>query len=345
MTLPNPIIIVDKLSHRDGEENGVERVTFSVTPGESVGILGASGSGKTTVLRAIAGFVTPTAGSIQVGGVTVVEAGRERIAAERRRIGLMFQDFALFPHMSVAENIEYGIYRDPDRGMRVQQLLDFVGLEGFGDRLPNSLSGGQKQRVALARAIAPKPVALLLDEPFANLDAQMRLELGETMRQTLRAESIGAVLVTHDRREAFALSDRLICLGSTESDGISTIMQSGLPEQVFNEPESRQVAELTGAVFSLNGVAEGGFVSTALGKLSLRRPGNGPVTVLIRNEQCQFHAEPEGSIKVIDCQFVGPGFKVKITSDFGTYWVPSIVALTPGQQGRLMISGPVSMLK
>ena len=255
----------------------------------------------------------------------------------------MFQDFALFPHMSVAENIEYGIHRDPDRKAQVQQLLAFVGLDGFGGRLSNSLSGGQKQRVALARAIAPKPVALLLDEPFANLDAQMRLELGETMRQTLRAESIGAVLVTHDRREAFALSDSLICLGSVQSGGAATIMQSGPPEQVFNEPESRQVAELTGPVFTLSGVAQGDFVSTALGSLSLRKPETGSVTVLIRNEQCQFDAEPGGAITVVDCQFVGPGFKVKISADFGTVWIPSIVALAPGAWPTHG-SGPVSAL-
>ncbi|MBV70715.1 MAG: hypothetical protein CMH52_05130 [Myxococcales bacterium] len=344
MTECNAIIVVDKLGHRYGQDEVVERVSFSVNPGEIVGILGASGSGKTTVLRAIAGFVTPTVGSIQVDGTPVVQAGQERIAAERRRIGLMFQDFALFPHMSVAENIEYGIHLDPDRQSRVQKLLNFVGLDGFGHRLPNSLSGGQKQRVALARAIAPKPVALLLDEPFANLDARMRLELGETMRQTLRAESIGAVLVTHDRREAFALSDRLICLGSPDVDGVATILQSGPPEQVFNEPQSRQVAELTGAVFSLSGIGDGDVVSTAIGPLSLRRPSHGPVTVLIRNEQCQFEPDPDGSIEVIDCQFVGPGFKVKISANFGSYWIPSTGAFAAGQRGRLMIAGAVSAL-
>ena len=344
MTQSNPILVVNNLGHRYGRNAVVERISFSVRPGEIVGILGASGSGKTTVLRAIAGMLTPTSGSIEVAGTAVSKDGCEHVPAERRRIGLMFQDFALFPHMTVEQNIEYGIHKQPDRIDRVRQLLHFVGLDAFGKRQPSSLSGGQKQRVALARAIAPKPVALLLDEPFANLDAQMRLDLGETMRQTLRSESIGAVLVTHDRREAFALSDRLICLGCIDEQSAATVLQSGTPKDVYNEPESRVVAELTGSVVALPGVAEGQHVSTDLGRLELRQPKAGPVTVLIRNAQLQFHPDEHGPFNVIDCQFVGPGFQIKVTGACGTHWIPTHVIQRVGQSGRLAALGAVAAI-
>jgi iron(III) transport system ATP-binding protein len=237
---------VDGLVHAYGATPVLGGVDLTVRPGELVAVLGASGCGKTTMLRSIAGLVVPTGGRIHIGGREVVANGRERVPIERRRVGLVFQDYALFGAMTVAQNVAYGIGRDD---ARVAELLDRVGLAGLGDRRPSQLSGGQQQRVALARAMAPRPDLLLLDEPFANVDAERRAELGASLRRALAAEGRAALLVTHDRTDALSLADRVLVLVPGARGGVAG--QLGTPEEVYGAPVDLQVARLTGpcAVF------------------------------------------------------------------------------------------------
>lgn len=232
---------VTALGHAFGSTKVLGGVDLTVSAGELVAVLGASGCGKTTLLRSVAGLVTPTSGTIAVGGTVVASGGVERVPIERRQVGLVFQDYALFGSMTVAENVAYGIGRDPDR---VRALLERVGLEGLEARRPSQLSGGQQQRVALARALAPRPTLLLLDEPFANVDAERRAELGASLRAALASEGRAALLVTHDRVDALSLADRVLVLVPGPDGGVAG--QLGTPEEVYNTPVSLEVARLTG---------------------------------------------------------------------------------------------------
>jgi iron(III) transport system ATP-binding protein len=183
-------------------------VDLAVEPGELVALLGPSGCGKTTLLRCVAGLEMPTAGTIRIGDQTVSEPGRS-VAPERRGVGMVFQDGALFPHLSVADNVGYSLPRAQRRGARVDELLEIVGLAGYAGRAPGTLSGGQQQRVAIARALAPSPRVLLLDEPFSSLDAGLRERLSADVRAALSHEGTTAILVTHDQHEAFAMADEV----------------------------------------------------------------------------------------------------------------------------------------
>ncbi|NUC71316.1 ATP-binding cassette domain-containing protein [Haloterrigena sp. SYSU A558-1] len=215
-------------------------VDLTVRDGEFFTLVGPSGCGKTTTLRAIAGFEAPTDGTVRFDGEVVTDA-----APEERDVGVVFQSYALFPHMSVAENVGYGLrYREPPAGTsvddRVRELLELVDLEGMGDRDPDQLSGGQQQRVALARALAPEPDLLLLDEPMSALDARLRESLRRQLKRIQSRLEITTVYVTHDQAEALAISDRLAVL----RDG--RIEQVGRPREIYREPSTRFVAEFVG---------------------------------------------------------------------------------------------------
>jgi iron(III) transport system ATP-binding protein len=239
----------------------VDRLSLAVGAGRIGCLLGPSGSGKSTVLRVIAGFERPDAGE--------VFAGEERLSGpaawvppERRRIGMVFQDFALFPHLDAAGNVAFGL-RDSDRRARharAQALLELVGLAGLGSRYPHELSGGQQQRVALARALAPKPRLVLLDEPFSNLDADVRMELARALRAALLAEGATALLVTHDQREAFAIADEIGVLHA------GRLEQWDTPWKLYHSPKTRFVADFVGEGTFIQGTVLGpGRVSTELG--------------------------------------------------------------------------------
>ena len=220
--------------------NALRDVSLSVGEGEFFTLVGPSGCGKTTTLRAIAGFESPDSGTVRIGGRDVTGA-----PPEERDVGIVFQSYALFPHMTVRENVGYGLrFRDPPGGVsrrdRVDELLDLVDMAGMGDRDPTELSGGQQQRVALARALAPGPDVLLLDEPLSALDARLRERLRVTVRGIQRELGITTVYVTHDQAEALAVSDRVAVM----RDG--RIEQVGTPEAVYREPASRFVAEFVG---------------------------------------------------------------------------------------------------
>ena len=228
------------LSVAYGEVTALADVSLSVEPGEFFTLVGPSGCGKTTTLRAIAGFEAPTSGSVRIGDVDVTG-----LAPEERDVGIVFQHYALFPHLDVRENVAYGLrFRDPPDGAstaeRVDELLGLVDLEGLGDRSPETLSGGQQQRVALARALAPGPEVLLLDEPLSALDARLRQRLRVTVREVQRELGITTIYVTHDQAEALAISDRVAVLRA------GRVEQVGTPEAIYRDPASRFVAAFVG---------------------------------------------------------------------------------------------------
>ncbi|MCH2172875.1 ABC transporter ATP-binding protein [Myxococcota bacterium] len=279
------------ISHSFGGSTVLEDLTLSVQTGELVSILGSSGSGKSTLLRSVAGFVTPTSGSIWLAGQNVVSDGEERISPEERRVGMLFQDFALFPHMTVFENIEFGIRGQSGAERRVDELLELIGLPQYGTRMPPSLSGGQQQRVALARALAPRPTILLLDEPFANLDSSLRADMGRELVKILKREELGSLLVTHDCDEALGLSDRIAIL-DTADGGPSRFLQVGTPEMVYRNPASAEVAALTGRV---------SFLDDGSGSLRVIRP-----------EEAEFSVSRSGVGRVLDRRYRGGVWELMI---------------------------------
>jgi len=224
-----------------GTHQIVQKLSFSLEKGQIGCLLGPSGCGKTTVLRCIAGFERVAAGEIRLGG-EVVSTIRDHLAPERRRIGMVFQDYALFPHLSVADNIAFGLRKEDSaaRNARVTALLKLVGLSDQGRKYPHEMSGGQQQRVALARALAPRPSLLLLDEPFSNLDVELRERLSHEVRDIIKAAETTAILVTHDQHEAFAVADEIGIMHQ------GRIQQWDTPYNLYHEPANRFVADFIG---------------------------------------------------------------------------------------------------
>ena len=248
---------------RYGKHIIVDGVEFRLEAGRIACLLGPSGCGKTTLLRCIAGFEEISGGEIRLRGEVVSRAG-QRVAPEKRRIGMVFQDYALFPHLTVEENIAFGLGRKPAENthLRVRQLLATVGLSGQGNKYPHELSGGQQQRVALARALAPRPELILLDEPFSNLDVGLRERLSVEVREILKREGSTAILVTHDQNEAFAMADEIGVMYE------GRIQQWDVPYNLYHRPANRFVADFIGQGVLLPGVVAGGTnVEMELGKL------------------------------------------------------------------------------
>ena len=275
-----PALRVRGLEKSYGEVDVLRGIDLDVARGEFLALLGPSGCGKTTTLRVIAGFERPHAGSIEIGGEHVYDAAGGRwIPPEGRRVGMVFQDYALFPHLSVARNVAFGLPRSmADRDGRVGSALARVGLAGLGERTPDQLSGGQQQRVALARALAPEPEVILLDEPFSNLDAELRASVREDVRQILGEAGTTAVLVTHDQEEALSIADRVAIMLEGK------IVQTGPPEELYHRPASRTIADFIGDVQFVPGQASGRRASTVLGEIPLHGAFEGPVDVMLRPE-------------------------------------------------------------
>jgi iron(III) transport system ATP-binding protein len=259
-TTDGTVLELSNVVKRFAGETAVDGVDLTVREGELLTLLGPSGCGKTTTLRTIAGLEAPTEGTVRVGG-EVVAGERKTVPPEERDVGMVFQEFALFPHLSVAENVAFGLDdRDSDAAQqRVADLLDLVGLDGYGDRSPTDLSGGQRQRVALARSLAPEPDVLLLDEPFSNLDVALRVEMREEVTRILDEADVTAVSVTHDQEEALSISDRVAVM----SDG--HIEQVGSPASLFEHPESRFVASFLGQASFVPGKITRESVDTTIG--------------------------------------------------------------------------------
>ncbi len=253
-------------------------VSITAKPGDILALLGPSGCGKTTTLRLIAGFESPDAGSIYIGG-RLVAGESARIPAEERRVGMVFQEYALFPHLSVEDNVAFGLSGNRrEKSARAAHMLALVGLGDFGTRMPHELSGGQQQRVALARALAPQPEILLLDEPFSNLDAALRAQVRAEVRAILKQSGTTGVLVTHDQHEALSFADVVAVMMR------GRVAQMDDPQTLYQRPVSREIAAFVGEANFIAGEAEGDAVKCALGRLKLDEPQSGVVDVLIRPE-------------------------------------------------------------
>lgn len=274
----------------------LREVSLDIEAGEMLALLGPSGCGKTTLLRSIAGLERIDAGTIEIDGRTVSGPGRHT-APQDRRIGMVFQDWALFPHLTVGENVGYGLTRTERRSGRIHEALSLVGLDGLADRMPSTLSGGQQQRVALARALAPRPRALLLDEPFSNLDTSLRVHVRTEVHRLLAELGVTTVFVTHDQEEAFVLGDRVAVMNG----GI--IEQHDSPAAIYERPASRWVAEFVGEANLLRGDAVGDHATTTIGPVCLAMPATGAVDVLLRPEHLVL--EPGGASRVELVEYYG----------------------------------------
>lgn len=265
------------LVKRFGRTPVVKGVDLTAAEGELVALLGPSGCGKTTTLRLLAGFEELDAGTIEINGRVVADAGKSE-PPERRQIGMVFQDGALFPHLNVGRNVGFGLRRTENRRDLVAGALRMVGLEGFEQRMPFELSGGQQQRVALARAMAPQPAVILLDEPFSNLDAELRASVRSEVRDILARANATAILVTHDQEEALSLADRVAVMW----DG--RIVQDASPEELYHRPASRTIGAFVGDAQFIPGESAGRRVTCELGVLPAHGAATGPVDVMIRPE-------------------------------------------------------------
>jgi iron(III) transport system ATP-binding protein len=307
-----------------GEVPVLRDVDLVVEPGELVALLGPSGCGKTTLLRCVAGLEVPMAGTITIGD-TVVSRPGSAVAPERRGVGMVFQDGALFPHLAVADNVAYSLRRRERRSSpRVRELLEMVGLADYHDRLPGTLSGGQQQRVAIARALTPSPAVLLFDEPFSNLDAALRVRVRSEVRRLLADVGVTSVFVTHDQEEAFALGHRV----GVMRDG--TLEQVGTPAEIYDRPRSAWIAGFVGEANLLTGEAQGDVVDTAVGRLPLAAPARGRVTVLCRPEHLALDGAGDARVEVIEYYGRESRCDVRLTSgDVVSVRVPGTTSRRP----------------
>jgi len=286
-------IEVRDLTKRFGRQPVLRGIDLEVAPRSVVALLGPSGCGKTTLLRAIAGLERPDTGTISVGETTVFGAGVD-VAPERRRIGMVFQDWALFPHLDVAGNVGYGLSRKERSGPRVEDALDLVGLGGLGARQPGTLSGGQQQRVALARAIAPEPSVLLLDEPFSNLDTSLRVQVRSEIHQLLAELGITTIFVTHDQEEAFVLGDRVAVMAA------GTIVQQSTPADLYARPATPWVAQFVGDANLVGASSDGAQASTVVGVVPLAEARSGAVTILLRPEELRLRPGGDAVVELVE---------------------------------------------
>lgn len=288
------------ISKAFGLTPALDSTTLRVRQGSLTALLGPSGCGKTTLLRLIAGFEQPDSGFILINRQSVADQ-QHMVPAEKRRVGMVFQEYALFQHLSVAQNIAFGLKGSAsEQETRVATMLDLVGLPGFAERMPHELSGGQQQRVALARALAPQPDILLLDEPFSNLDAALRTQVRTEVKSILRASGTTCVFVTHDQEEALSLADEVAVM----LDG--NILQVAAPHQLYHHPATRAVAEFVGESNFLNGIASGSMAECELGVVPLQNTADGPVELLIRPEALKLSPGENGANAHITwCEFYG----------------------------------------
>jgi iron(III) transport system ATP-binding protein len=301
-----------------GGVSALDGFELEVRRGRILCLLGPSGCGKTTALRLIAGFEGPDRGVIEINGRRVSDP-RTSVPPERRRVGMVFQDFALFPHMTVRDNVGYGIRRDPDRDVRVNELLEMVGLTGAAGLLPHQLSGGMQQRVAVARALAPRPDVILLDEPFSNLDQALRTQLRVEVRDVLRRAQATALFVTHDQEEALTIADE-VCVMSR-----GRVEQCAAPEILYAEPANPFVAGFVGVSNLVHGECARGVALTRFGPVQLigksTSQPTGRALVVLRPEHFQASEAPDGPAgatwRIVDRRFSGAELLFDVVSEDG----------------------------
>jgi iron(III) transport system ATP-binding protein len=335
-------IDAERVEKAFGRTRAVDGASLRVGKGELVALLGPSGSGKTTLLRVIAGFEQPDAGRVAIGGRPVAGGGAW-VEPEHRRIGMVFQDGALFPHLTVSGNVGFGASR-PER---VGECLELVGLSGRAGDFPHELSGGERQRVALARALAADPEVVLLDEPFASLDAGLRESLRLEVAEILRSAGTSALLVTHDQAEALSLAGTVAVMRH------GRVEQVGTPEEIYERPSSRWLAEFLGDADVLPGTADGGVVECELGRFGAAPSLAGAVHVVIRPESIAIGSgpgprEPHAEARVVARSFYGHDQLVHLELPSGLR-VRSrrlgFPAWHPGDRVRIWIDGPVSAVE
>jgi iron(III) transport system ATP-binding protein len=331
-------------------------LNLEVPAGSLTAILGPSGSGKTTLLRLLAGFETPDRGTVTIGA-RVVDTEGTHVHPEQRRIGYVPQEGGLFPHLTVHANVAFGLSRAARR-QGVRELLELVGLTGLERRYPHQLSGGQQQRVALARALAIKPEIVLLDEPFASLDASLRTHVREEVHALLSAQGVTTVLVTHDQEEALSLADTVAVL----RDG--TIVQGGTPDQLYTLPVDVELAQFLGAVNLIDADFEQGTARTSLGMLVLRSDPGSPVAeapgrtsgvVMVRPEQLEVRRRGESADRLVgeveQCRYYGHDalLHIRIDEPSGEQVLLARVrgeqALPAGTPVSLAAHGPVTIVE
>jgi iron(III) transport system ATP-binding protein len=311
-----------------GDHVVLAELELEVPEGSLTAILGPSGSGKTTLLRVLAGFEHPDRGTVTIGS-GVVDGPGVHLAPERRRIGYVPQEGSLFPHLTVAANIGFGLPLRQRRGQEVRELLDAVGLTDLGGRYPHQLSGGQQQRVALARALAVRPRIVLLDEPFASLDAHLRASVRADVLRLLRDTGTTGVLVTHDQDEALSVADRVAVLRR------GRIAQCAAPHELYDRPADAELARFIGDANLMDGVLGDGRVDTILGMLPVQaaeatRPG--PVTVLVRPEQVELQlAGPVDPAKLASGALLGSGCVPGRVVAYGYHGHDAVVHVQPDQ--------------
>ncbi|WP_136680079.1 ABC transporter ATP-binding protein [Neptunomonas sp. XY-337] len=304
-TLVTPLLTLTDISIAYGDHLAVSHAQMQLGDGEIGCLLGPSGCGKSTLLRAIAGFEPLQSGQLSMGG-RILATNQQMLPPEKRNIGMVFQDVALFPHLNIADNIAFGLQKlsRKERTARITELLKLVGLPGVEQRFPHSLSGGQQQRIALARALAPRPQLLLLDEPFSGLDAKLRESLVPEVRSILKTLGISALMVSHDQHEAFAIADKI----GVMNDG--QVLQWASAEEVYNQPSTHFVAEFIGHGDFIHGTVHcPNCVDSALGRLRSEIPhgfnAGEQVEVLVRLQNVQYDAGSPYSAQIQQRTFRG----------------------------------------
>jgi len=310
----------------------LESLSLEVDKGEIVCLLGASGCGKTTLLKAIAGLLPLTSGHMSLNCVTI-DDGANWLAPEKRNIGMIFQDYALFPHLTVEENVGFGLrtLSAAERNSRVQEMLELVHLSSFGDRYPHQLSGGQQQRVAIARSLAYKPDLLLLDEPFSNIDTQVRHDLIAEIRKIFKKQGVTAIFVTHSREEAFAFADKMAVMNH------GVIEQFGTASELYYQPSSKFVADFLGGGSYLPATRNTqGLFDTPLGTLEAQVQTEIAVgascELLLRPQQVLIQSSDKGEVTVLEQQFMGDHCRYVIDVHGTKLLATSAQAISVGQK-------------
>lgn len=338
---PSPILQLEEITKRFARNAApaVDSVTLTLQRGELLALLGPSGCGKTTLLRAIAGFERDLSGKIAIGDRVVAKPGYW-LPPERRQVGMVFQDFALFPHLTVWQNIAFGLQsQGHEAKQQVRSVLGLVGLDGLENRYPHELSGGQQQRVALARALAPRPSLVLLDEPLSDLDAAVRLRLRQELRNILKAAEASAIFVTHDQEEALSIADRVAVMRS------GRVEQCDTPEKVYRHPASRFIAKFVTQANLLPARRQGRVWETELGNFSLspeqiRGEGDAGELVICR-EDIGLESDRDSRVYIKNRQFLGREYRYSLHLPSGTEIIAlssNRTALEPGTAVRIILN-------